>query len=356
MADDQVQNESVWPRALLDAWGVNVGADTEESRRLEAVLADRLRLPLAVARHLVAVYSPLVASLAGRLPQSPRPPVLGINGAQGTGKSTAAEVIAELLGERGFRVCCLSIDDLYLTRAERAVLAETVHPLLQTRGVPGTHDLPLGLSLIHRLRAAGPDSEVAIPRFDKARDERRPEAQWELWRGRPDLVIFEGWCLGARPEPESVLAEPVNALEQFEDPEGRWRRYANTQLQAYQPLFAQLDYLVMLKAPSFEQVYQWRSEQEVALAQRLAEKGDKTGKIMSDEQLQRFIQHYERLTRWILREMPTRADLLLRLDADHRVERVETPSSGEASADPAAGNNLGSVRARPDENQNGAGL
>lgn len=311
-----------WPEDLLRAWGT-VGEPLGEG--VAGELAAELTLPASVAGHLVEVYTPLAERLAQRLPGLDESPVLGINGAQGTGKSTAAEVLAKLLQRRGFQVCRLSIDDLYLTRAEREALAEEVHPLLRTRGVPGTHDLALGLDLLAALKSAGADTQTGIPRFDKAQDDRKPPHQWELWRGRPDLIVFEGWCVGARPEPVASLSEPVNDLESREDPDGRWRHFAHTRLGDYQALFEKLDYLVMLKAPSFDQVYQWRSEQEAALAEKLAAQGVEAPNLMSASDLKRFIQHYERITRWILKEMPGRADLLLELNAAHRVQRISAP-------------------------------
>lgn len=312
----------LWPGNLLRDWQVS---EPQVEAGVAGELATQLALPATVAEHLVAVYAPLAERLAQRLPGMDEPPVLGINGAQGTGKSTAADVLAKLLERRGFQVCCLSIDDLYLTRAERQRLAEAVHPLLQTRGVPGTHDLALGRELLAALKSAGPSARTAIPRFDKARDDRKPPQEWDVWPGRPDLIVFEGWCVGARPDSEASLSEPVNELESREDPDGRWRRYAHTQLGDYQALFEMLDYLVMLKAPSFDQVYQWRSEQEAALAAHLAAQGVDAPNLMSTSDLKRFIQHYERMTRWILQEMPERADLLLELNAAHRVHRISAP-------------------------------
>ncbi|WP_347330866.1 phosphoribulokinase [Marinimicrobium locisalis] len=321
----------LWPPALLEEWGV-LGREAPAD---EATLARQLDLPEPVIQHLVGVYGPLTERLARRLPTFDQPMVLGINGAQGTGKSTAAEVIAHMLELRGFSVCRLSIDDLYLTRAERAELAQSVHPLLATRGVPGTHDVRLGLQLLSDLAEAGPATHLSIPRFDKARDDRRPESQWEPWQGRPHLVVFEGWCVGARPQPEEALTEPMNELERTEDPDGRWRRYVNEQLKGYEALFSQLDDLLMLKAPSFEQVYQWRSEQEEALARTMAAKGEETAGLMSSAQLRRFIDHYERLTRWILTEMPERADLVFSLNRQHRVDRICAPSASTSSGETA---------------------
>ncbi len=313
---DLEQTPLPWPSPLLERWGVK----GREAPADIPLLARHLRVSEALALYLARLYGPLAERLARCLPTRPQPLMLGINGAQGTGKSTAAEVIAHLLELRGFGVCRLSIDDLYLTRAERQRLAEQVHPLLATRGVPGTHDTAQGLELLQALKHADADTQVSIPRFDKAQDDRRAEA--DLWQGRPHLVVFEGWCVGARPQPETALEPPLNALEREDDASGLWRRFVNEQLADYQRLFACLDHLIMLKAPSFEQVYRWRSEQEAALEKQLKEEGRTGAHLMSAQELQRFIDHYERLTRWILSEMPERADLVLALNTDHRVERI----------------------------------
>lgn len=307
--------ESMWPQALYRVWmaGAHPGGDSHE-------LARALGLDGAVAAHLRAVYEPLAARLADRVSAGPR--VLGINGAQGTGKSTAARVLEWLLAERGYRVCRLSIDDFYLPRDERRTLARDVHPLLATRGVPGTHDWRLGRRLLDRLLEADETTRLELPRFDKARDDR---AGPEPWRGRADLIVLEGWCVGARPQPVDALAEPVNGLERSEDPDGRWRAFVNRSLSDYQALFARLDALVMLRAPSFEQVLQWRGEQEATLARRLRADGRSPAGLMDGAALRRFIQLYERLTHWMLKEMPARADLLLSLNPEHRVHAIHCP-------------------------------
>jgi D-glycerate 3-kinase len=159
--------------------------------------------------------------------------------------------------------------------------------------------------------------QVKLPRFDKARDDRRPEAAWETFQGPADLVLFEGWCVGAKPQPLETLTQSINALEANEDVDGRWRRYVNQALGGeYQSLFAKIDLLVLLAAPSFDVVLKWRTEQEREL--RAQAQGDHSG-VMSDAQLARFIQHYERLTKHVLIEMPPRADLVIRLGEDRCV-------------------------------------
>jgi D-glycerate 3-kinase len=242
------------------------------------------------------------------------PLIVGICGSQGSGKSTVCKKVAARFTDAGLKVATLSLDDLYLPLAARVRLGELVHPLLRTRGVPGTHDTKLGIHTLHDLAHA---KEVKLPRFDKARDDRRPEAAWETIEGPVDLVLFEGWCVGARPQGLEALTQPINALEANEDVDGRWRRYVNDSLGGeYQRLFAKIDLLVLLAAPSFDVVFKWRTQQEDEL--RSQTQGDRSG-VMSDAQIARFIQHYERLTKHVLIEMPPRADLVIRLSEDRAV-------------------------------------
>ncbi|WP_404338011.1 kinase [Sphingomonas sp. MMS12-HWE2-04] len=251
----------------------------------------------------------LAGLILARLPAvTRRPLVLGIAGAQGSGKSTLAARIAKA------RSCpVLSLDDLYLDGTARQRLAETVHPLLRTRGVPGTHDVARGRAVIEALG----DGPLALPRFDKARDEPGPD---ELVNPA-DLLVFEGWCLGARPQEEAALGTPVNALERDRDPDGIWRRYVDAQLAGpYRALFARIDMLVFLAAPGFEIVADWRVEQE-----------RNAGGPMTDDTVRGFVLHYQRITEDMLRSAPDWADITVRLDAQRRpiaIEERRAPEPG----------------------------
>jgi D-glycerate 3-kinase len=236
--------------------------------------------------------------------------VVGLAGAQGSGKSTLAAALAATLAAEGVATAVLSIDDLYRTRAERLRLARDVHPLLITRGPPGTHDVELGVELIAALETGRP---AALPRFSKAADDRLPEAEWPRAPAGTRVLLLEGWCVGAKPQAEADLAAPINALEHDEDADGRWRRWCNAALAGdYQRLFARIDRLAMLRAPDWGVVAGWRAEQEQELADR----------AMPPAALARFVAHYERLTRHMLAEMPARADLLLDLDRHRRVVAI----------------------------------
>jgi len=246
-----------------------------------------------------------------------RPLVLGLAGAQGSGKSTLATALHGRLTESGVATAVLSLDDLYLTRAERERLAREVHPLLRTRGVPGTHDIALGLRTLSALERG---EAVALPRFDKARDDRAPHAEWGCAAADTQVLLFEGWCVGARPQAAADLVQPVNALERDEDRQGLWRRYVNDALAGdYRRLFARIDVSVFLAAPDFATVFGWRKQQEDSLRARV---GASAPGVMSDAALTRFIQHYERLTRFMLADMPPRADVLVKLAADRSVTEM----------------------------------
>lgn len=273
-------------------------------------------------------FDPLVQSL--HLHQKSAEPylLLGFNGAQGSGKSTLADyLVSALEGEYHLPALTLSLDDFYLTRDERLDLADRVHPLLATRGVPGTHDLPLLFEVLDRLAdpAAYP---VAIPRFDKARDERRPIAAWDRLTTPPGLVILEGWCLGAGPQDEAELARPVNELEEREDPDRRWRNYVNRALaEGFPSLYQRVDQWLMLSAPSFDCVYTWRLEQERKLAAR-APQGDA---VMDARQVAAFIQYFQRLTEHCLRTLPPRMDHLYQLDRQRRIVSYRRQQPGAES-------------------------
>lgn len=252
--------------------------------------------------------------------------VLGLSGAQGSGKSTLAAELHRRFAARGVATAILSLDDLYHTLAERQRLARAVHPLLITRGVPGTHDVALGLATIAAL-ARG--EAAPLPRFDKARDDRRPAAAWDRAPPRTRLLLFEGWCLGARPQDEAALAVPINALEAQEDGDGRWRRHVNAALAGdHAALWARIDALAMLRAPDFATVAAWRGEQEEALRQR---QGGGPG-IMDGPALARFVAHYERITRHLLADLPDRADCVLALDVRRRVTATLMRESGPPRA------------------------
>ena len=284
-------------------------------------------LPDAYAETVEKTILPLADRICALYDAEKQPIMVGIHGAQGTGKSTLTLFLREiLLRHRNRSAANFSLDDIYLTRGERQDLAERVHPLFKTRGVPGTHDVALGQQVLQRLRTAAPGDSTPIPAFDKSRDDRVPRDQWPVFGGRAEVILLEGWCLDARPEQDSALAQPMNPLEENEDPDGVWRSYVNDQLKGeYRKFFDEIDFLIMLKAPSMECVLEWRRLQEQKLANKIRN-APKSGephdgaqelRIMTDEEVGRFVMHYERVTRACLAEMPGRADVLINVAEDH---------------------------------------
>lgn len=272
------------------------------------------KLPEEYRQTIEHVHLPLAGRIAARAAaMQGKMLTVGLCGPQGSGKSTMVVSLQRLLESRGLSVAVLSLDDLYLTRAQRETLSREVHPLFRTRGVPGTHDISLGMAVLASLRRPG---NTMLPSFDKARDDRRPREDWSAAQGPMHVLLFEGWCMGAKPQTDEALAIPVNALERDEDPHCIWRRHVNFALaQEYRPLFDAIDMLVLLRAPNFEVVYGWRLEQERKLRDRLAADGGDASRVMSEAQVARFISHYQRLTSHIIEEMPARADVVLNIDA-----------------------------------------
>ena len=279
-------------------------------------------LPPSYRQMVDRIHRPAADRIADARRARGRPIVAGLCGSQGSGKSTMALFLKALLEARGLTAAILSLDDLYLTLPERERLGREVHPLLKTRGVPGTHDVGLGLALVDVLSDGL--AEVSMPRFDKAEDTRAPAHTWPRVASPVDVILFEGWCVGAIAQDEAALVAPINALELNEDADGAWRRYVNDRLKSdYAQLFGRIDILAMLQAPSFDVVFGWRSLQEQKLAEKVRREGLAGARVMDAEQIQRFLMFYQRLTEWILEEMPGRADILMPLDEDHRISRVE---------------------------------
>ncbi len=287
----------------------------EWSERTQQALQQAMReqgLPDPFLDSLRRCYLPLAETIAQKKQGLTRPLEVSINGPQGSGKSTLAAFLALLLRQEfGCSTASLSLDDLYLRRAARLELAARIHPLFRTRGVPGTHDQQLAKRVFDALRQGQP---VSLPRFDKAADERQPLERWPRIGTAPDVILFEGWCNHCPPQSDEELAEPVNELERAEDPQGIWRRAVNGFLRDYRDsIFRPADLLVYLRIPGFEKVYEWRGLQERKLKQKL---GADAG--MSEAELRRFIQHYERLTRQGMNSLPALADALVDLDDEHQ--------------------------------------
>lgn len=264
-------------------------------------------------------FTPLVRSVAHCVKRHQGSPIIiGINGCQGSGKSTLADYVCTSLAQaHNIEAVTLSLDDFYLLKSERQTLATNVHPLLATRGVPGTHDTKLALQVLSRLKETRSGS-IVLPRFDKTLDDR-VSASNTTTTLPVQVIIFEGWCVGAEPQKPSQLVNPINQLEREHDSNGQWRAYVNHALATdYAKLFALLDYKVMLKAPSFDCVFQWRLEQEKKMAAALDTTADwQQRQIMDAEQVRYFIQHYQRVTEHSFSTLPGKVHHLYEL-SNHR--------------------------------------
>jgi D-glycerate 3-kinase len=293
-----------------------------ERARLGLALAVReLELEAFSDTLITQAHLPIAHELAAAVQHAGHCQVVGLAGGQGTGKSTWARLLQVLL-EQGFglRTVVLSLDDYYLPRAERAQLAQQVHPLLVTRGVPGTHDVYTLSAHLKQLRSASDGDVVRLFRFSKAHDDRLPEIHSQ--RGPWDVILFEGWCVGARPQSPSELRDPINELERAEDPNGVFRHFVNQQLTTdYARLWTQLDRLIFLAPPAMSSVLVFRAEQERKLAKQQT---FATAGLMDRTQLARFIAHFERVTRQMLTAAPAYADVVVRLDEQRRVHGIDT--------------------------------
>ena len=280
----------------------------------QSALFERHQLGIEYLEAAQKWFGPLVRALAAHQNSADRVVLIAINGCQGSGKTTVSDFLcSSLIEEHQLHAVALSLDDFYLPRAERATLATLVHPLLATRGVPGTHDMGLMRQTLEQLLDPDRSEAVLIPVFDKATDDRRPIADWARVDAPVQCVLLEGWCLGAMPVLTDSLAHPLNDLERDEDAAGRWRGYSNDVLRRdFQSLYALVDQWVMLCAPSFDRVFSWRQEQEHKLAAKLSP--EQGSRLMNDDALRRFIKHYERITRQCLSELPDKVNHLFKLD------------------------------------------
>ena len=293
----------------------------------EQAFLDRNQLPASYLEAANQWFSPIVNNIIQSYNPSNNAQIIGINGCQGSGKSTLADYLCTVVAERlEVTTVSLSLDDFYLTKSERIQLGSTVHPLLETRGVPGTHDVQLAIDCIKSLVAG---KKTVITRFDKSIDDRAAAESLKTVKGKVGLIVIEGWCLGAKPENAEQLSQPINNLEEQDDRDAIWRNYVNDAIRDnYQPLFNLADQLIMLQAPSFDSVFNWRLEQEQKMVKRLEKEGiaNRSG-VMSKQQILRFISYFQRVTENILNEMPQRADHLFKLGKSREITEYSQPSA-----------------------------
>ena len=248
-----------------------------------------------------------------------KPYFVGLAGGQGTGKTTISSIIKIIL-EKYFKlkVFKISIDDFYKTRKERIALSKKIHPMLLTRGVPGTHDISMMLDFFKRSKAKK-FKNMKLPNFNKAIDDRFPKNKWNTINKRPDVIIFEGWCVGARAETNKTLKKSINSMEKANDHKLVWRKYVNQQLKTkYKKLYSQLNCMIYLKAKNFSLLQKWRLKQEQKLWLKTKKKGGH--KIMSKGDVINFMQTYQRITQNMFKNMPKYASIILNLNSNHQIK------------------------------------
>jgi len=248
-----------------------------------------------------------------------KPYFVGLAGGQGTGKTTISSIIKIIL-EKYFKlkVFKISIDDFYKTRKDRLNLSKKTHPMLATRGVPGTHDVQMMLNFFKKVKSKN-FKKIDLPNFNKAVDDRFSKKNWYNINEKPDVIIFEGWCVGAKAESNKTLKKSINLLEKSNDQKLIWRKYVNHQLRNnYKKLYSQLNCMIYLKAKNFSLLQKWRLKQEHKLW--LKTKKSSNHKIMSKGDVINFMQTYQRVTENMFKKMPKYASIILNLNSNHQIK------------------------------------
>jgi D-glycerate 3-kinase len=245
--------------------------------------------------------------------------VIGLSGGQGSGKSTISNILKILLKEYfNLETVIFSIDDFYKTLEERKIMSKKISPLFLTRGVPGTHDIKMLLNCMKKLKGSKFE-KIKIPQFNKAIDDRFSKKRWLKVTKKPNIVIFEGWCVGVKPQKKKDLLVPINELEKDQDKKKIWRNKVNQEIKKnYKKVFKLIDKIIFLKVPSFKYVFKWRLLQEKKL--RIIFKGKKT---MSDDQIKKFIMFYERITKHMLKSLTHKSDAVIKIDTKHRLKSIK---------------------------------
>ena len=248
-----------------------------------------------------------------------RPYFVGLAGGQGTGKTTISSLIRIILTKYfKLNVFRISIDDFYKTRKERINLSKRVHPMLLTRGVPGTHDINMMLNFFKQAKSRK-FKRLKLPTFNKAIDDRFNRRHWYDIKNKPDVIIFEGWCVGAKAEANKTLKKSINSMEKANDHKLVWRKYVNQQLKTkYKKLYSQLNCMIYLKAKNFSLLQKWRLKQEHKLWLKTKKKGGH--KIMSKGDVINFMQTYQRITQNMFKNMPKYASIILNLNSKHQIK------------------------------------
>jgi len=268
---------------------------------------------------LNSFYIPISQMIYKNYSKNRKTRIIGLAGGQGTGKSTISNILKIILKEEfNLDTVIFSIDDFYKTLKDRKKMSKKISKLFLTRGVPGTHDAKMLLDCLKKLKSKS-FNKILIPQFDKSTDDRFKKNKWIKVLKKPDLVIFEGWCVGAKTQQKSSLIKPINQLERLEDKNLIWRKKVNYELKnKYKKIFNLIDILIFLKVPSFKYVYKWRLLQEKKL-----KKTSKGKKIMSSKQVKKFIMFYERITRHMLKTLGSMSKIIINIDTKHCLKSIK---------------------------------
>ena len=250
------------------------------------------------------------------------PLIVGLAGGQGSGKTTISSILSLILKKYfKLKVFKISIDDFYKTKKQREILSKNKHSLLLTRGVPGTHDIKIMLDFFRKIKTKNFKS-LKLPKFNKANDDRYKKTHWYKLKSRPDVVIFEGWCVGAKPQSLRLLKKPINTIEKAYDKSLKWRRFVNLQLKTnYKKLYSQLDSLLYLKVKNFNLLKKWRIKQEEKLW--LKAKSRKNLKIMNKKEVINFMQTYQRITEQMFKDAPKYSSIIMNLNKNHQIHKIK---------------------------------
>jgi len=270
-------------------------------------------------KSLKKIYIPISFWIESKYRKRKKTLFLGLSGSQGSGKTTIANILKIIL-KKFFKknICIISIDNFYKTLRDRNRMSKQKHPLFKTRGVPGTHDINLIKNLFISIKKKK-FKKIKLPKFNKSADDRLKKNCWNNINKRPEIVILEGWCVGAKPQASYSLRKPINILERYEDKDLIWRKYVNKKLKKeYKKIFAMIDYFIFLKVPNFKMVFKWRFLQENKLRKKLHYKK----KIMSYSAIKRFIMFYQRITLQMIKDLSKSASIVMLLNKNHEIKKV----------------------------------
>ena len=236
-------------------------------------------------------------------------------GSQGIGKSSFINIISKTI-EKFYdkKILLLSLDNYYLSKKQRFLLSKKIHQLLKTRGVPGTHNIK---ELVKNVKQFNQEKyPITTPQFDKLIDDRIKLNK--TIKTKCDILFLEGWCCGSSEIPKKFLYKNINNLEKINDPKNQWRNFYNKKLKIeYKKLFKLFDELIFLKTSSFDNVYKWRLKQE-----KTNQSKNKKLKRMTANEIKVFVQHYEKITRWMIKDLNKKAQIVIQFEKNHKISSI----------------------------------